>query len=166
MSIRDGRRWDRPLLRSHRSASDATAFGEAMKKAAAGLYDEVRLTLALDKQATRDNLEKIAAKIAREIHQRDSFILFAAGHGTSENGRFYLIPQDYQGGPDHLVQRAIGQDRLQDWLANRIKAKSALILLDTCESGALIAGFARSRTDAPPPKPLSAGCTKRQDVQC
>jgi uncharacterized caspase-like protein len=149
MSIRDGRRWDRPLLRSHRSASDATAFGEAMKKAAAGLYDEVRLTLALDKQATRDNLEKIAAKIAREIHQRDSFILFAAGHGTSENGRFYLIPQDYQGGPDHLVQRAIGQDRLQDWLANRIKAKSALILLDTCESGALIAGFARSRTDAP-----------------
>jgi uncharacterized caspase-like protein len=47
------------------------------------------------------------------------------------------------------VQRAIGQDRLQDWLANRIKAKRALILLDTCESGALIAGFARSRTDAP-----------------
>ena len=38
---------------------------------------------------------------------------------------------------------------LQDWLANRIKAKRALILLDTCELGALIAGHARSRTDAP-----------------
>ena len=34
-----------------------------------------------------------------------------------------------------LAQRAIDQDRLQDWLANRIKAKKAIILLDTCESG-------------------------------
>src|SRR5262249_23712903 len=73
--------------------------------------------------------------------------LFAAAHGTSKNGRFYLIPQDYQGGPGALEQRAIGQDQLQDWLANRIKAKRALILLDTCESGALVAGYLRSRTE-------------------
>jgi hypothetical protein len=66
-------------------------------------------------------------------------------------GRFYLIPQDYQGGinPEALATRAVGQDQLQDWLANRIKAKRALILLDTCEWGALIAGYARSRTDVP-----------------
>ena len=85
--------------------------------------------------------------MAKEISPRDTFILFAAAHGTSENGRFYLIPQDYQGGPGALEQRAIGQDRLQDWLANRIKAKKALILLDTCESGALVAGHLRSRTE-------------------
>ncbi len=127
---------------------DAEAFAASMKKAAAGLYGEVRITLALDKQATRDNLEKLIGKIA-EVHPRDTFILFAAAHGTSENGRFYFIPQDYEGGPGHLAQRAIGQDRLQDWLANRIKAKRAIILLDTCESGALVAGHARSRADAP-----------------
>jgi hypothetical protein len=131
------------------AVKDATAFGEAMKGAAAGLYTEVRVTLALDKQATRDNLERAISNLASEIHPRDSFILFAAGHGTSENGRFYLIPQDYQSGPGHLAQRAVGQDRLQDWLANRIKARRALILLDTCESGALIAGHGRSRADAP-----------------
>src|SRR5262249_6260994 len=34
----------------------------------------------------------------------------------------------------------------QDWLANRIKAKKAVVFLDTCESGALIAGHTRSRT--------------------
>lgn len=45
---------------------------------------------------------------------RDSFILFAAAHGDAENGRFYLIPQDYQSGPPGtLKQRAIGQDDLQ-----------------------------------------------------
>jgi WD40 repeat protein len=131
------------------AVKDATAFGAAMKKAAGGLYKEVRVTLALDRDATRDNLEKTVAKIAREIHPRDSFILFAAGHGTSENGHFYFIPQDYQSGPGNLARGAIGQDRLQDWLANRIKAKRAFILLDTCESGALVAGHARSRVDAP-----------------
>lgn len=62
-----------------------------------------------------------------------------------------LIPQDYDGGPNptSLAQRAIDQNRLQDWLANRIKAKKAIVLLDTCESGALISGYMRSRTDLP-----------------
>jgi uncharacterized caspase-like protein len=73
-----------------------------------------------------------------------------AAHGDAEQGRFYLIPQDYQSGPPGtLAKRAIGQDDLQDWLANRINARKALILLDTCESGALLAGYKRSRTDIP-----------------
>jgi hypothetical protein len=34
---------------------------------------------------------------------------------------------------------------LQDWIANRVKAKKAVILLDTCESGALAGGYTNSR---------------------
>jgi uncharacterized caspase-like protein len=131
------------------AVKDATAYAAAMKQAAAGMYDEVRVTHALDRDASRDNLHKLVAKLAAETHPRDSFILFAAAHGKSENGRFYLIPQDYQSGPGHLQRLAVGQDDLQDWLANRIKARKAIILLDTCESGALVAGHARSRADAP-----------------
>jgi uncharacterized caspase-like protein len=131
------------------AVKDAKAFGESMKTAARGLYGEIRVTLVLDGDATRSNLDDIVTKIAREVQPRDSFILFAAGHGTSEDGRFYFIPQDYQSGPGHLARGAIGQDRLQDWLANRINAKRAIILLDTCESGALVAGHARSRADVP-----------------
>ena len=131
------------------AVKDATTFAEDMKRAAAGLYEDVRVTLALDGEATRDGMEKAIAKVAAEVHPRDTFILFAAAHGISENGRFYLIPQDYQGGPKALSERAIGQERIQDWLANRIKAKRALSLLDTCESGALVAGHLRARTDVP-----------------
>jgi hypothetical protein len=130
------------------AVKDARVFAASMKEAAAGLYDEVRVTLALDKDATRDNLHKLVDKIGTQVHSRDSFILFAAAHGKSENGRFYLIPQDYQSGPGHLAHHAIGQDDLQDWLANRIKARKAIVLLDTCESGALIGGHTRSRIDA------------------
>jgi hypothetical protein len=131
------------------AVKDAKAFADTMQKAAASLYEEVRVTLALDKDATHDNLKKIVATVAAKVHPRDSCILFAAGHGTSENGQFYFIPQDYQSAPGNLERRAIGQHHLQDWLANRIKARRALILLDTCESGALIGGHTRSRIDTP-----------------
>src|SRR5688572_22710963 len=106
------------------------------------------VTIGGKNQQTAENpgLEVVVGKIAKDIHPRDPFILFAAAHCTSENGRFYLIPQDYQGGPGALQERAIGQDQLQDWLANRIRARRTIILLDTCESGALVAGYLRSRT--------------------
>src|SRR5262249_6273775 len=36
-----------------------------------------------------------------------------------------------------------------DWLTNYIKAKRGIVFFDTCESGALIAGYLRSRATAP-----------------
>lgn len=92
----------------------------------------------LNENATREILEKVVGKIANDIRRRDTFILFAAAHGTSEKG----LP----GWAGRLQERAIGQDQLQDWLANRIRARKA-IMLDTGESGALLAGHLHSRTE-------------------
>jgi hypothetical protein len=135
----------------HLAVTDATSFADDMKQAAVGLYSEVRIKTALDVEATAEGLDRIFREMSTEIGPRDTFVLFIAAHGYSESGRYYLIPQDYQGGPDPaaLASRAIGQDRLQDWIANRIKGKKAIILLDTCESGALTNGYAHSRVDAP-----------------
>jgi WD40 repeat protein len=133
------------------AVGDATSFAQEMQRAASGLYSDVRIRTALNAEARSQNLDRIFQDLAAEISPRDTFVLFAAAHGYSYNGRFYLIPQDYQGGPnpEALAGGAIGQDKLQDWIANRIKAKKALILLDTCESGALTNGYAHSRIDAP-----------------
>lgn len=127
------------------AVKDASDFGENIKRASSLLYKNVKVTYAFDSDATAENLDRAFENIAGEIHPRDTFILFIAGHGISENGRFYLIPQDYQSGPNSLARSAIGQDRLQHWLANRIKARKAVVLLDTCESGALVAGHLRAR---------------------
>ena len=118
------------------AVNDAVAIGAELEKAGAGLYSEVRVKSVLDRQARVANLDAVVTEMAAEIHPRDTFVFFAAGHGYSHQGRFYLIPQDYQGGtnPEALTKLAIDQARLQDWIANRIKAKNALILLDTCES--------------------------------
>ena len=133
------------------SVPDAKAFGAEMEKAGAGQYESVRVTLALDEDATLGKLDEAVAKIAGEIGPRDSFVLYAAAHGYSLGGNYYMIPQDYQGGgdPDALKARAVSQERIQEWLATRIKAKKAIILLDTCESGALTGGYAKSRTEGP-----------------
>jgi WD40 repeat protein len=133
------------------AVADAKAFGAEMQKAGAGQYSEVHVTEALDADATPVKLDALLNQMAVSISPRDTFVLYAAAHGYSLNGRYYLIPQDYEGGnnPQALASRAIGQEHLQDWIANRIKAKKAVILLDTCESGALVGGYTRSRTDAP-----------------
>jgi WD40 repeat protein len=133
------------------AVADAEAVAGEFKKAGEGLYAEVRVKTVINAEATVAGLEQAVQDIAGQISPRDTFVLYAAAHGYSNNGRFYLIPQDYQGGtdPDALAGHAVDQLRLQDWLANRIKAKKALILLDTCESGALTDGYAHSRVDGP-----------------
>jgi hypothetical protein len=135
----------------HLAVNDSVAIGEELKMAGTGVYSDVRLKTVLDREATIANLDPVVTQMAAEIHRRDTFVFFAAGHGYSNQGRFYLIPQDYQGGtnPEALTKFAIDQARLQDWIANRIKAKKVLILLDTCESGALTNGYRRSRVDDP-----------------
>jgi WD40 repeat protein/uncharacterized caspase-like protein len=130
---------------------DAKALAEELKKAGHGLYGSVHVRTVLDEEATAANLETIVTEMAAQIAPRDTFVLYAAAHGYSRQGRFYLIPQDYQGGPDPeaLATRAIDQLKLQDWIANRVRAKKALILLDSCESGALTSGYSRSPFDGP-----------------
>jgi WD40 repeat protein len=133
------------------AVSDAKAFAAEMRKAGAGHYGEVVAVEALDTDAASASLDRTIEQMSARINPRDTFVLFAAAHGISKHGRFYLIPQDYQGGndPEALASRAISQERLQDWVGNRIKARKAVIFLDTCESGALVSGYTKSRTDAP-----------------
>lgn len=126
---------------------DAMAITERLQQSAAGLYGDVKATVLTDAMATRAGLIAAIERLAPSIHPRDTFVLYVAAHGISEGGRFYIIPQDFQSGPGALEVAGIGQDLLQDWLANRIKARKALLLLDTCESGALVASHLRSRVD-------------------
>jgi WD40 repeat protein len=129
------------------AVDDARALAEQLKRAGAGLYGDVHVRAVLDDEATAAHLDAVVTQMAAEIEPRDTFVLYAATHGYSHQGRFYLIPQDYQGGPDPkaLAARAIDQLKLQDWIANRIRAKKALVLLDSCESGAVTSGYGRSR---------------------
>jgi hypothetical protein len=64
----------------------------ALKRAGARQYGEVKITEALDADANLAHLQQIIERMASEINPRDTFVLFAAAHGTFHNGRFYLHP--------------------------------------------------------------------------
>ncbi|WP_316195626.1 MULTISPECIES: caspase family protein [unclassified Bradyrhizobium] len=140
---------DTLFKRLNNAVNDAQALGKAFEAAAGGMYDAVDVEYALDEEATPTKLDKLIDRMAARIGPRDTFVFFAAAHGTSENGRFYLIPYGFRTDATPLSEKAIGQDRLQDWIGNRIKARRALLLLDTCASGALVSSYALSRTRAP-----------------
>ena len=76
---------------------DAVAIGEELREAGSGVYRDVIVKPVLNREATIATLEKIIAEMAIEIQPRDTFVFFAAGHGYSHQGRFYLIPAGLSG---------------------------------------------------------------------
>jgi hypothetical protein len=121
--------------------ADASSLAEGFKKAGKELYEDVFVTLALDKEATVAHLDGIFNDLKSRIRPRDVFVFYAAGHGKTEDGRYYFVPQDfkYEAGQSlahQLSERGIGQDRFQAWFAS-IPAKKSIVMFDTCESGTL-----------------------------
>ena len=122
---------------------DATALadGLSLKEASQDLYDGVSVTKVLDKEATAQHLEEVFADLKSTIRPRDVFIFYAAGHGVTDDGRYYFIPQDFkyqvsEPFAKNLAERAIGQEQLQRWFA-MIPARKSIVMFDTCESGSL-----------------------------
>ena len=151
---------------------DATAIASSMQMAAAEPLWRWRCALlrgAGQGGHPRPALERIKDdKVCRRDPIRAIlFILFAAGHGTSEDGSFYLIPQDY-----HRAGRAIWLDMPSVRTARRtglptvVRPGAPLSCLDTCESGARLLPGIRARASMHRPRrPPSGGCTRRLDTR-
>ena len=151
--------YQRADWRLNLAAGDARAFAEAMQVAGKGLFTEVKVTLALDGEATASGIEAAFGKIAKDpdLKPNDVFVLYVAGHGRYDGSRYYFIQQDFSSdlpprGKGHLVRNdAVNQDTLQRWIAS-VQVDKRLVILDTCESaegaGAVIRGLASQRLTA------------------
>jgi uncharacterized caspase-like protein len=116
---------------------DATAIAKGFKQAGNGLYASVEVKTVLDSDVTVANLDKVFADLSHEVQPRDVFVFFLAGHGKTENGRYYFLPRDFRYEDETSIQKAgMGQDKFQAWFAE-IPARKSILLYDTCESGSL-----------------------------
>jgi WD40 repeat protein len=119
------------------AASDAKAIGAAFQTAGADLYESVEVTTVLDGDVTAANLDQVFSDLGAKVRPRDVFVLFMAGHGKTQDGRYYFLPSDFRYVDETSIAAAgIDQDQFQDWLA-RIPARKSVLLYDTCDSGAL-----------------------------
>jgi WD40 repeat protein len=124
-------------LELHFAASDArsisAAFGiPALTKQ---MYEKVIVhNPVLDDRVTSEYLSKVFEDLNKAIRPDDVFVLYMAGHGVTDDGRYYFLPYDTKLGDDSLLSSSIGQDRLQEWIA-QVPAMRSILIYDTCESG-------------------------------
>lgn len=127
------------------AANDARRFGEALSQVSAGLFSDIKVVPLYDEEVTRQALESAFFQLGQDVRPTDDFVLFVAGHGRAEAGRWFFMPQDLDFNKNQSIAKdAIGEDTWQRWLA-QVVAQNTLIILDTCESAAA-AGLVRGDT--------------------
>ncbi len=125
---------DRDLWLNY-SVADAKSVSTSFEQRAGSLYDSVSISTLFDDQVTQKGLEAKFAKLTKSIKASDVFVFYAAGHGVTMNGGYYLIPHDFRyTSKTSVLKGGIGQDFLQRNLA-KIPAMKSIVLLDTCNSG-------------------------------
>jgi uncharacterized caspase-like protein len=109
-----------------------------------GLYRDVNVTLLLDAQATRENIQKALEEVARKAQAQDTLLLFMAGHGVMVGQHYHFIPADFKSPPGGKIEEVSNQglsaDELGDLLL-KVPALKRVLILDTCASGGAVELF-------------------------
>lgn len=97
---------------------------------------ERNIVLLTGNRATKNGFEKtIEGWLPNNVSEKSRVFIYYSGHGApdTKTGDAYLVPLD--GDPQYLVQTGYPLKRLYSKLG-QLKAKSVLIALDSCFSGA------------------------------
>ncbi len=125
-------------LKLRYAASDANAMAEELDSRGQGLFEAIEVKRLLDREATTDGIERAFEDLAGRVKSNDVFVLYLAGHGTVlDDGRYYFIPYELRyENQEALRDGSIDQGKLRTLLGS-IPALKSLMMLDTCNSGAL-----------------------------
>jgi WD40 repeat protein len=124
-----------PQLKNSISDAKAVLAAFDLLKSDKSLYENVITRAVFDEAVTQQNLLAEFERLSKDIKPDDVFVLYIAGHGVTDDGRYYLVPHDGRmKNFDFDISTCVGQDQLQQWLTLVPAFKSALIY-DTCESG-------------------------------
>jgi WD40 repeat protein len=131
-----------PALALNFAVADAETFVRTIQRAGAHLFSAIDVTQLTDQQATRSAILDAFDRLAARIRPNDTFLFYVASHGVRSegDGRFLLIPQDVA---DISSWQALGSAAIDETTLigalSRIRARDALLFLDTCYSGAVTA---------------------------
>ena len=101
---------------------------------------DISVTRLFDADVTRASVARAMEDIAAQMHPNDAFVLFVAGHGLTNEGRFHFLASDVRTGQDpatELRERAISQADWNRWISTMPAART-LVFFDACESGSAL----------------------------
>lgn len=96
-------------------------------------FDEV--TTLVNHEATKTAVESKLRKAVGRLTKADTFYLFVASHGLSENGHNFVLCHDSQA--DDVVRTSLSLQGVYD-LFKGSACKQCVMLLDACETGVQI----------------------------
>jgi hypothetical protein len=124
------------------AVADAETFVRTVQRAGEHMFSTIDVTLLVDQQATRSGILDAFDRLAARIRPNDTFLFYVASHGVRSqgDGRFLLIPQDVA---DVSSWQSLGSAAIDETMLigalSHIRARDALLFLDTCYSGAVTA---------------------------
>jgi WD40 repeat protein len=125
-----------PAFALNYAAKDASVFADLVARQQGGIYGSTEVRLLTDREATRPNIMEALQWLERQVTSRDVGVVFLAGHGiTDERLTYWFMPADAT--PQTVRLTAVSQDDVRRTLQNL--AGKALLFLDTCYSGQLMA---------------------------
>jgi WD40 repeat protein len=126
-----------PKLQLNYAVADAALFANTLKKGASPLFEKVQVKkLSSKEETTRENILK-ELKSMQSLNPDDLFVLYVASHGTIDDGEYFLITSNVGSTrTERLKTDAIGQSVFKELISN-IPATKKLIIIDTCNAGAL-----------------------------
>jgi len=135
-------------MRLSYASRDARAFADSLSKQSRALFQNIIIDSLYNEAVTKSAVEMKFAEIAERVGENDTFVFFYAGHGAvgsfgGTEGVFYLVPanvSDLANGK-MLALTAISAATLQQYLS-WIPARNKLMVLDACNSGAVVNFFA------------------------
>jgi WD40 repeat protein len=158
--------YGRPGLDLRYAVPDALAAAQGLRSAqdSVGIFERTEVISLLDRAATRANVLGVLGQLAgtgtvpastavagtdriQRLEPEDALVIYFAGHGVSQESRFYFLPSDlWRTEPaagaslDALRAGAISDRDLAAVLEPLDGAHLALIV-DACNSGALLGGL-------------------------
>jgi WD40 repeat protein len=118
--------------------SDAKLFAETISNFSGPLFQNVNIkVLTTPEQTSRDAITE-ALRVARTtVGPDDLFMFYVASHGLVDEGEYFLITSNVGSvSTERLKVDALSQGELRTLLSN-IPATKKLVVIDTCQSGAL-----------------------------
>jgi hypothetical protein len=124
------------------AVADEETFVRTVQRAGEHLFTSIDVTQLTDEQATKAGILDAFDRLAARIRPNDTFLFYVASHGVRSDGdgRFLLIPEDVA---DVTSWQSVGSAAIDETTLisalSRIRARDALLFLDTCYSGAVTA---------------------------
>jgi len=127
-----------PRFKLNFAIADARLFADTLRQNVGALFQTVDIKLLTTPQeTTRASLIQTLQGMRQKVGPEDLFVFFVASHGTAEEGEYFLITSNVGSiSTDRLKADALSQADLKELMAN-IPATKKLIVIDTCNAGAL-----------------------------